>query len=44
LFRASGGSVKTAVVMARKGLSASGARELLAGSGGALRRALGGSL
>lgn len=44
LFRASGGSVKTAVVMARKGLSAAGARELLAGSGGALRRALGGSL
>lgn len=40
LFRASGGSVKTAVVMARKGLSAADARALLAGSGGALRRVL----
>jgi len=41
LFRASGGSVKTAVVMARKRLAAGQARELLARSGGALRRALG---
>lgn len=40
LFRASGGSVKTAVVMARRGLSLSQARELLARTGGALRLAL----
>lgn len=40
LFRAAGGSVKTAVVMARKGLAASPARDLLARSGGALRRAM----
>lgn len=42
LFRASDGSVKTAVVMARRRLDAAAARELLARSGGALRRALGG--
>jgi N-acetylmuramic acid 6-phosphate etherase len=41
LFRASGGSVKTAVVMARKKMAAGPARELLARSNGALRRALG---
>jgi N-acetylmuramic acid 6-phosphate etherase len=40
LFRASGGSVKTAVLMARKKLSAGEARETLAAAGGALRRAL----
>ncbi|MCR4295149.1 MAG: N-acetylmuramic acid 6-phosphate etherase [Elusimicrobia bacterium] len=43
LFRAADGSVKTAVVMARRRLDAGSARELLARSGGALRRALGGS-
>ncbi len=42
LLRASGGSVKTAVVMARKGLSAAAARGALVRSGGALRRVLGG--
>lgn len=41
LFRASGGSVKTAVVMARRKLGAAEARALLVRSGGALRRALG---
>ena len=41
LFRASGGSVKTAVVMARKRLAVGPARVLLTRSGGALRRALG---
>jgi len=41
LFRASGGSVKTAVVMARGRQSAAQARETLARAGGALRRALG---
>ena len=41
LLRAADGSVKTAVVMARKRLSAAPAREYLARSGGALRRALG---
>ena len=40
LFRASGGSVKTAVVMARKRLASGQARELLARAG-SLRRALG---
>ena len=40
LFRASGGSVKTAVLMARRGLSADEARVALERSGGALRRAL----
>lgn len=44
LFRAAGGSVKTAVVMARKRLVVGSARELLARSGGALRRALGESI
>lgn len=42
LFRAADGSVKTAVVMARRRLDAAAARALLARSGGALRRALGG--
>jgi N-acetylmuramic acid 6-phosphate etherase len=40
LFRASGGSVKTAVVMARRRASADEARAILAGAGGVLRRAL----
>ncbi len=40
LFRASGGSVKLAVVMARRRLSARGARKVLACSAGSLRRAL----
>jgi N-acetylmuramic acid 6-phosphate etherase len=40
LFRASGGSVKTAVLMARHDLSAGAARDVLAANGGALRRAL----
>ena len=40
LFRASGGSVKTAVLMARRNLSAAEARAALEGAGGALRRAL----
>ncbi len=40
LLRASGGSVKTAVVMARQRLSADEARKLLACAGGVLRRAL----
>ncbi|HEX4048614.1 MAG TPA: N-acetylmuramic acid 6-phosphate etherase [Elusimicrobiota bacterium] len=40
LFRASGGSVKTAVLMARRGLSAEEARSALERAGGALRRAL----
>jgi N-acetylmuramic acid 6-phosphate etherase len=40
LFRSSGGSVKTAVLMARRRLTAAEARETLAASGGALRRAL----
>jgi N-acetylmuramic acid 6-phosphate etherase len=40
LFRAAGGSVKTAVLMARRGFSAAAAREALARSGGVLRRAL----
>lgn len=40
LFRASGGSVKTAVLMARHKLSAADARKLLACAGGSLRRAL----
>lgn len=40
LLRASGGSVKTAVVMARHGLKAEEARKLLACAGGVLRRAL----
>lgn len=40
LFRASGGSVKTAVVMARRRLAVGPARELLARAG-SLRRALG---
>ncbi len=40
LFLASGGSVKTAVIMARKRLAAGPARKLLMRSGGALRRAL----
>ena len=40
LLRASRGSVKTAVVMARKRRTAAQARELLARNGGALRRAL----
>jgi N-acetylmuramic acid 6-phosphate etherase len=42
LFRAADGSVKTAVVMARRRLGAADARALLARSDGALRRALGG--
>ena len=41
LLRASGGSVKTAAVMARRGLTAAAARKALAGAGGALRRVLG---
>ncbi|HXT02381.1 MAG TPA: N-acetylmuramic acid 6-phosphate etherase [Elusimicrobiota bacterium] len=40
LFRASGGSVKTAVLMARRKMSAEEARAALEASGGALRRAL----
>jgi N-acetylmuramic acid 6-phosphate etherase len=40
LFRASGWSVKTAVVMARKDLAAAQARKLLACCEGSLRRAL----
>lgn len=44
LFRAADGSVKTAVVMARRRLDAGAARESLARSGGVLRRVLGGSL
>lgn len=40
LFRAAGGSVKTAVVMARHALKAADARKLLACAGGSLRRAL----
>jgi len=40
LFRASGGSVKTAVLMSRQGLSAAEARRVLACAGGSLRRAL----
>lgn len=40
LFRAAGGSVKTAVLMARRGLSAAESRAALAARGGALRRAL----
>lgn len=40
LFRASGGSVKTAVLMARRGLTAAEARTALAARGGALRGAL----
>ena len=40
LFRASGGSVKTAVAMARLGLSAEDARLALKRAGGVLRRAL----
>ncbi len=40
LLRASGGSVKTAVVMARQGLNADEARKLLVCAGGVLRRAL----
>lgn len=44
LFRAAGGSVKTAVVMARKKQGAAEARVTLARAGGALRRALGESL
>jgi N-acetylmuramic acid 6-phosphate etherase len=40
LFKTSGWSVKTAVVMARKDLSAPQARKLLACCGGALRKAL----
>lgn len=43
LFRAADGSVKTAVVMARRRLDARSARELLARSNGALRRVLGGA-
>ncbi len=39
-FQASGGSVKIAVVMARKGLSVSEARRVLARADGVLRRAL----
>jgi N-acetylmuramic acid 6-phosphate etherase len=44
LFRASGGSVKTAVIMARRRLGAAAARTALARAGGALGRALGESL
>lgn len=40
LFREAGGSVKTAVYMARKGVTAKEARQELARHGGALRRAL----
>ncbi|MFI5361495.1 MAG: N-acetylmuramic acid 6-phosphate etherase [Elusimicrobiota bacterium] len=40
LFRASGGSVKTAVLMARGGISAAEARRLLSVEGGRLRSAL----
>lgn len=40
LLRAAGGSVKTAVLMARGGHTAAEARKLLACSGGVLRRAL----
>ncbi len=40
LMRASGGSVKTAVVMARRRLAADRARAALAAAGGVLRRAL----
>ena len=43
LFQASGGSVKSAVVMARKGISAAEARRALVQSNGALRRALEGT-
>ncbi len=41
LFRASGGSVKIAVAMARLGVDAEGAARALASAGGDLRRALG---
>ena len=44
LFRASGGSVKTAVVMARKKQNAADARATLVQANGALRRALGESI
>lgn len=40
LFRRSGGSVKTAVLMARRGLTADESRRALKRAGGALRRAL----
>lgn len=40
LFRAAGGSVKTAVLMARRDLSAAESRAALSACGGALRRAL----
>jgi N-acetylmuramic acid 6-phosphate etherase len=40
LFRAAGGSVKTAVVMARRRVAAAEARAALARAGGVLRRAL----
>ena len=43
LFKASGWSVKTAVVMARKALTAAQARKLLAERSGSLRQALGAS-
>ncbi len=43
LFKASGWSVKTAVVMARKALTAAQARKLLAKRSGSLRQALGAS-
>ena len=40
LLRAADGSVKTAIVMVRRGVDAKGARRLLAESGGALRKTL----
>lgn len=40
LFEEAGGSVKTAVLMARAGMTRADARALLAGNGGSLRRAL----
>lgn len=40
LLRASGGEVKTAIVMARSGLAAESARERIRAAGGSVRRAL----
>lgn len=40
LLRASGGEVKTAIVMARSGLAAESAREQIRAAGGSVRRAL----
>ncbi len=43
LYRAAGAEVKTAIVMARRGIPAAAARERLAAAGGHVRRAVGGS-